>query len=35
VALFDGPAKGIHCAEAIADSISALGLTIRVGLHTG
>jgi class 3 adenylate cyclase len=35
VASFDGPARGIHCAEAIADSVSALGLTIRAGLHTG
>ena len=35
VASFDGPARGIHCAQAIADCVSALGLTIRAGLHTG
>ena len=35
VASFDGPARGIHCAQAIADSVGALGLTIRAGLHTG
>ena len=35
VASFDGPARGIRCAAAIADSVSALGLSIRAGLHTG
>jgi pimeloyl-ACP methyl ester carboxylesterase len=35
VASFDGPARGIRCAEAIAESVTALGLTIRAGLHTG
>jgi class 3 adenylate cyclase/pimeloyl-ACP methyl ester carboxylesterase len=35
VASFDGPARGIRCAAAIADSMSALGLSIRAGLHTG
>jgi len=35
VASFDGPARGIRCAEAIAESVSALGLSIRAGLHTG
>ncbi len=32
---FDGPARGIRCACAIRDSVGALGLDIRVGVHTG
>jgi pimeloyl-ACP methyl ester carboxylesterase len=35
VASFDGPARGIRCAAAIAESVSALGLAVRAGLHTG
>jgi class 3 adenylate cyclase len=35
VAAFDGPARGIHCAQAIAESVTALGLSVRAGLHTG
>jgi class 3 adenylate cyclase len=34
-ASFDGPARGIRCARAIAESVTALGLSIRAGLHTG
>ena len=34
-ASFDGPARAIRCACAIADSVSELGLDVRVGLHTG
>ena len=34
-ARFDGPARAIRCACAIADSVRELGLAIRVGLHTG
>jgi class 3 adenylate cyclase len=34
-ATFDGPARAIHCAEAIKIAITQLGLTIRIGLHTG
>ena len=34
-ATFDGPARAIRCAEAIRNAISQLGLTIRLGLHTG
>jgi pimeloyl-ACP methyl ester carboxylesterase/class 3 adenylate cyclase len=34
-ARFDGPARGIRCARAITDSVSALGLEVRAGLHTG
>jgi class 3 adenylate cyclase len=32
---FDGPARAIRCGCAIRDAISALGLGIRVGVHTG
>ena len=35
LAIFDGPARGIRCASAIRDEMMALGLSIRVGLHTG
>jgi class 3 adenylate cyclase len=34
-ASFDGPARAIHCASAIRDSLDALGLDVRAGLHTG
>jgi class 3 adenylate cyclase len=32
---FDGPARAIRCACAIRDAVAALGLGIRVGVHTG
>jgi class 3 adenylate cyclase len=32
---FDGPARAIHCACAIRDAVTKLGLGIRVGVHTG
>jgi hypothetical protein len=35
LATFDGPARGVRCAEAIRDSVRALGLDVRSGLHTG
>jgi pimeloyl-ACP methyl ester carboxylesterase len=35
LATFDGPARAIHCARAIADSVRSLGVQIRAGLHTG
>jgi len=35
LATFDGPARAIHCARAIADRLRALGLEMRAGLHTG
>jgi class 3 adenylate cyclase len=35
MASFDGPARGIRAARAIAESVSALGLSVRAGLHTG
>ncbi len=35
LATFDGPARGIRCARAIADAVSSLGVEVRCGLHTG
>jgi class 3 adenylate cyclase len=35
LATFDGPGRGIRCAEAIVDSVRELGIEIRAGLHTG
>jgi class 3 adenylate cyclase len=35
LATFDGPARGIRCAQAIAERVGPLGLQIRSGLHTG
>jgi class 3 adenylate cyclase len=34
-AAFDGPARAIRCACEVRDSVKSLGLTTRVGLHTG
>jgi class 3 adenylate cyclase len=34
-ASFDGPARGIACAEAIVHSAAQEGLEVRAGLHTG
>ena len=35
LATFDGPARAIRCASAIENGVSALGLQIRAGVHTG
>ncbi|UUO02080.1 adenylate/guanylate cyclase domain-containing protein [Mycolicibacterium novocastrense] len=35
LAMFDGPQRAIRCAMAIRDSVQALGIEIRAGLHTG
>ena len=35
LATFDGPARGVRCARAIAEAVQALGIRIRAGLHTG
>ena len=35
LATFDGPARGVRCARAIADEVRSLGIDIRAGLHTG
>jgi pimeloyl-ACP methyl ester carboxylesterase len=34
-ASFDGPARGIRCAQAIVDGLADLGVEVRAGLHTG
>jgi class 3 adenylate cyclase len=35
LATFDGPGRAIHCATAIRDTVRALGIDVRVGVHTG
>ncbi|HTL87265.1 MAG TPA: adenylate/guanylate cyclase domain-containing protein [Acidimicrobiia bacterium] len=35
VATFDGPARALRCACAIRDAVRALGLDVRIGVHTG
>ncbi|HZK91753.1 MAG TPA: adenylate/guanylate cyclase domain-containing protein [Stellaceae bacterium] len=35
LATFDGPARAVRCASAIADTMPPLGLAVRGGLHTG
>jgi class 3 adenylate cyclase len=34
-ATFDGPARGVRCAQAISEAVRDLGLEIRGGVHTG
>jgi class 3 adenylate cyclase len=34
-ARFDGPARAIHCAQAITTAVQPLGINVRAGLHTG
>ena len=34
-ATFDGPARGIRCAQAITRAVEPLGIEVRAGLHTG
>ncbi len=35
LALFDGAARAVQCAQAMAHSVRELGLSIRAGVHTG
>ena len=35
LATFDGPARAVRCAQAIAGGVHELGLEIRAGIHTG
>jgi class 3 adenylate cyclase len=35
LATFDGPARAVRCASAIASGVPTLGLAVRAGLHTG
>ena len=34
-ATFDGPARAVRCAQAIAAAVRPLGLEVRAGVHTG
>jgi pimeloyl-ACP methyl ester carboxylesterase len=34
-ASFDGPARAIRCACAVSDATHAMGVPVRIGLHTG
>jgi class 3 adenylate cyclase len=35
LAVFDGPARGVRCAEAVLDGLAELRVEIRAGLHVG
>jgi pimeloyl-ACP methyl ester carboxylesterase/class 3 adenylate cyclase len=35
LATFDGPARAIHCARSIVRAARALGISVRIGIHTG
>jgi pimeloyl-ACP methyl ester carboxylesterase len=35
LATFDGPARGVRCAQAVQSGLHALGIDVRAGLHTG
>ncbi|HEX2885589.1 adenylate/guanylate cyclase domain-containing protein [Vineibacter terrae] len=35
LAMFDGPARAVRCAQAIVGGMRPLDLTVRAGLHTG
>jgi class 3 adenylate cyclase len=35
LATFDSPARAVHCARTLRDTLAREGITIRAGLHTG
>jgi class 3 adenylate cyclase len=35
VVSFEGPARGIRCAQAMTETLATLGLEVRIGLHCG
>ena len=35
LALFDGPARALHCAQHLVKELDGIGLSIRAGLHVG
>ena len=35
LAIFDGPARAVRCAQAIAGAVKELGIEVRAGVHTG
>lgn len=34
-ATFDGPARGVRCAQPIIEAVRPLGVEVRAGLHAG
>jgi pimeloyl-ACP methyl ester carboxylesterase/class 3 adenylate cyclase len=35
LAIFDGPARAVRCAQAISQSMTRMGVDLRAGVHTG
>lgn len=35
LALFDGPSRGIDCAQAVREALASAGMELRAGVHTG
>ncbi len=35
MAVFDGPARAIRCGRAITEAVAAMGVHVRIGIHTG
>ncbi len=35
LAMFDGPARAVQCAQRIIDRVQQLGFALRVGIHAG
>jgi class 3 adenylate cyclase len=35
LAIFDGPARGVRCAQAVRDEVAELDVELRAGLHVG
>jgi len=35
LATFDGPARAVKCGEAIVEAVHAIGVEVRVGIHSG
>jgi len=35
VVAFDGPARAVHCAEALREAVAEIGIDLHVGIHTG
>jgi len=35
LAIFDGPARAVRCAQAIVEAVKSIGVQVRAGVHTG
>jgi len=35
LATFDGPARGVRCAQGICEAVQGMGIEVRAGVHTG